>query len=242
MARLNDQIAVVTGASGGIGGAISEALAREGASVNLVGRDRARLEARADALRREGLRSDAFRVDLTVDSDVDALAAHLADPPDRLDILVHCAGTMEHGPLADAPIDALDRHYAANVRGPLLLTQRLLPLLQRPRGQIVFVNSSVALAARRNAGHYSAMQHAVKALADCLRDEVNALGIRVVSLFPGRTATPRMAALYAREGTPYRPELLLQPGDVASAVVHALTLPWTAEVTDVRIRPMVKSY
>jgi NADP-dependent 3-hydroxy acid dehydrogenase YdfG len=79
-------------------------------------------------------------------------------------------------------------------------------------------------------------------LADSLRDEVNADGIRILSVYPGRTATPRIEALHAKEGRPYQPGLLLQPEDVASVVLNALTLPWTAEVTNISIRPMQKSY
>ncbi len=123
-----------------------------------------------------------------------------------------------------------------------MLTQMLLPLLKKPRGQIVFINSSAGLTARPNAGFYSAMQHAFKALADSLRDEVNADEVRILSVYPGRTATPRIQALHAKEGRPYQPELLLQPDDIASVVLNAVTLPWTAEVMDIRLRSMQKSY
>ena len=138
--------------------------------------------------------------------------------------------------MARAPLGALDRQYQANVRGPLLLTQRLLARLKNPHGQIVFINSSVGLKARANAGHFSATQHAFKALADALREEVNAVGIRVMNVFPGRTATPRIENLHEQEGRPFQPEVLLQPEDIASVVVNALPLPWTAEVTDINIQ------
>ena len=120
--------------------------------------------------------------------------------------------------------------------------QKLLPLLKKPRGQIVFINSSAGLTARPNVGYFSATQHALKALTDTLRDEVNVDGIRVLSIYPGRTATPRIQALHVIEGRPYQPEYLLQPDDIASVVLNAVTLPWTAEVTDISLRPMQKSY
>ena len=82
----------------------------------------------------------------------------------------------------------------------------------------------------------------MKAIADSLREEVNADGIRVLSVFPGRTATPRMERLFREEGRAYRPELLLQPRDVAAIVIHALKMPRTAEVTEISIRPCAKSY
>jgi NADP-dependent 3-hydroxy acid dehydrogenase YdfG len=118
----------------------------------------------------------------------------------------------------------------------------MLPLLKSSRGQIVFINSSAGLAARPNAGQFSATQHALKALADSTRAEVNEHGIRVLSVYPGRTATSRQAALYASTGSQYRPELLLQPEDIASVILNAITLPRTAEVTDITIRPLQKSY
>jgi NADP-dependent 3-hydroxy acid dehydrogenase YdfG len=242
MSSLKGQIAVVSGGSGGIGGAIAAALAQQGMSICLAGRDRAKLDGVAARLRAVSPRADVCPTDLTKDDDINGLVERVSKEFGRLDVLVHCAGAIDHGKLEEAPLASLDRQYSANVRGPLMLTQKLLPLLKKPRGQIVFINSSVGLTARANTGHFSATQHAFKALADSLRDEVNGDGIRVLSVFPGRTATPRIEALHAKEGRPYRPELLLQPEDVASVVLNALLLPWTAEVMNVSIRPMQKSY
>jgi NADP-dependent 3-hydroxy acid dehydrogenase YdfG len=133
--------------------------------------------------------------------------------------------------------------YHSNVRGYYALVQALLPLLRRRQGQVVFINSSVATRpSASGGGQYAAMQYALRAIADSLRDEVNPDGIRVLSVYLGRTATPRMAALFEKEGRAYRPELLIQPQDVATMVTMALRLPRTAEVTEIRIRPMTKSY
>jgi NADP-dependent 3-hydroxy acid dehydrogenase YdfG len=239
---LRDELALVTGASGGIGGAIALALAKHSARIILTGRDAAKLLARADGLRSLAASVETYACDLTKPEEIEEACARISDKHGRLDMLVHCAGVIQHGSLADAPLVCMDLQYAANVRGPLLLTQRLLPLLKKPRGQIVFINSSAGLNARPNAGQFSATQHAFKALADALRDEVNAEGVRISSVFPGRTATARISALHELEGRDFRPELLLQPEDVASVVLSILTLPWTAEVTNVNVRPMLKSY
>jgi len=244
MAAFSDQIAVVTGASGGIGGAIATTLAQGGALVCAVGRDERKLDAlaaRADASS-QSARVEPRQMDLSRDESIGALVDHVTQTYHRLDILVHCAGAIDHGKIADAPVETFDRLYIANVHGPYLLTQKLLPLLTQPRGQIVFINSSVGLNAPANAGQFSATQHAFKAIADALRQEVNADSVRVLSVFPGRTATPRIQALHAKEGRPYQPELLLQPEDVANVVINALALPWSAEVTNISIRPMQKSY
>ena len=242
MQALKDQVALVTGASGGIGGAVASALAEQGVSLILTGRDDRKLEASARGFAATAPPVSCRAADLANDGEVARLAQFISEQFGRLDILVHCAGAISHGTLETAPIAEFDRLYAANVRGPLMLTRLLLPLLKKPRGQIVFMNSSVGLTTRANTGHYAATKHALKAIADTLRDEVNGAGVRVMSVFPGRTATPLMEAIYAEEGRTYQPELLLQPADVAGFVVNALSLPWTAEVTDISVRPMQKSH
>jgi NADP-dependent 3-hydroxy acid dehydrogenase YdfG len=238
---LNEQIALVSGASGGIGSAIAASLADCGVQVCLVGRNQEKLTDVRSRLLRKSAQVFCRSTDLTNDREIEGLGRFVEERFGRLDILVHSAGDIEHGKLDSTPISCLDRQYAANVRGPLLLTQVLLPYLRKPRGQVIFINSSLGLNSGATTGYFGATQHAFKALADSLRDEVNTEGIRVTSVFTGRTATPRIQALHAKEGQPYRPELLLQPGDVASVVLNALSLPWTAEVTNITIRPMQKS-
>jgi NADP-dependent 3-hydroxy acid dehydrogenase YdfG len=242
MNDLSDQIAVVSGASGGIGGAIAAAFARQGATLCLLGRDMNKLKACAETLRTSSSRVDPHACDLTRDSQIESVKSYVMEQYGRVDILVHCSGVIDHGKVADAPLPVLDQLYQTNVRGPMMLTKMLLPFLKKPRGQIVFVNSSAGLTTRPNTGYFSATQHAFKALADSLRDEVNADGVRVLSVYPGRTATSRIQALHAKEGRSYHPELLLQPEDIASVVLNAVTLPWTAEVMDISLRPMQKSY
>jgi NADP-dependent 3-hydroxy acid dehydrogenase YdfG len=145
------------------------------------------------------------------------------------------------GSLEQISVAQLDELYRTNVRAPYGLTQVFLPLLKFRKGQIVFINSSQGLRAGSNTGAYASTKHAVKAIADSLRDEVNVDGVRVLSVYPGRTATPTMKALYEGEGRSYEPDLL-QPDDIAQVVLNALQLPRTAEVTDIQIRPLRKSY
>jgi NADP-dependent 3-hydroxy acid dehydrogenase YdfG len=116
----------------------------------------------------------------------------------------------------------------------------LLPALKRARGQIVFVNSSAALRASADNVLYASTKAALKALADGLREEVNRDGVRVVTIYAGRTATPMQASVHEFEGRTYEPELLMQPEDLAHLVLAALTLPATAEVTDLSVRPTAK--
>jgi NADP-dependent 3-hydroxy acid dehydrogenase YdfG len=144
--------------------------------------------------------------------------------------------------MQQASIDDLDRQYTVNVRAPYFLSQRLLPFLIAACGQIVFINSSVGLSVKRpEVGQYAATKHALRAIADSVREEVNAKGVRVLSVYLGRTATPMQRALYSQEGKVYHPETLLQPEDVATVIVQVLMLPATAEVTEMSIRPAIKS-
>ena len=103
------------------------------------------------------------------------------------------------------------------------------------------MNSSAGKRARRGIGGYAATKFELRALADSLRDEVNARGIRVLSVYPGRTATPEMERICEQEGREYNPDILLQPQEIAGAIVNALNLPNSAEITDVAIRPTRKS-
>jgi NAD(P)-dependent dehydrogenase (short-subunit alcohol dehydrogenase family) len=226
--------ALVTGGGGGIGGAIASALAERGATVGLVGRRRAGLKRVAATLAGED--HAAFVVDLTDDAEVRGLARTSLRALGRLDVLVHSNGIHLSGPLDEARLGDFDKLWAANVRSPFLLTQRLVPALRESKGQIVFVNSSVGLGARAGVGQFSATQHALVALADTFRIELNDDGVRVLSVHPGRTATDRARRIFESEGRPYLPEQLLQPEDVAAMVAEALALPRTAEVTDLRVR------
>jgi NADP-dependent 3-hydroxy acid dehydrogenase YdfG len=234
--------AVIIGASSAIGGAIALALASTGAALCLVGRNATRLEsiaAKVSPMARAVLVCEA---DLTVESAMAELARQLQDKFASIDILVHCAGTFSTGRIESTDVSELDHLYKTNVRLPFVLTKILLPLLRSRPGQIVFINSSQGVEARANTGLYASTQHALKAFADALRKEVNAEGIRVLSVYLGRTATSRMEALYRAEGRSYEPELLLQSEDVAQIVMASLQLPRTAEVTDLHIRPLIKSY
>jgi NADP-dependent 3-hydroxy acid dehydrogenase YdfG len=233
---LSGRVAVVSGAGGGIGRAIAEALGAAGARVALLGRTLERLDEAAAAS------GDArsYRVDITDDDALGAIVDRLHRDHASIDVLVHCAGVHAMGAIERAPVADLDRQYRTNVRAPYLLTQHLLPALRQSNGQVVFINSSVGLDARAQVGPYASTKHALRAIADSLRDEVNADGVRVLSVYLGRTASPMQRDIHAAEGKPYRPADLLQPDDVASMVVAALSLPRTAEVTELRIRPMRK--
>jgi NADP-dependent 3-hydroxy acid dehydrogenase YdfG len=233
-------VAVVTGASGGIGGAVAVALAGPELSLCLTGRDEARLRGAAEAIGPRAARVLVHAADLASDKELCGLVERVGRELGRLDVLVHAAGGLRLGDVESAGWDDLDEQYRVNLRAPFLLTKAFLPLLKESQGQVVFVNSSAGLVAGAENGVYAATKQALRSLAGSLRDHVNRYGIRVLSVYPGRTATAMQQRVHAFEGRRYDGAELLQPGDVAELIAAALVLPRSAEVTDVMVRPMKK--
>jgi NAD(P)-dependent dehydrogenase (short-subunit alcohol dehydrogenase family) len=236
---LENRVALVSGASSGIGRAIALALAAGGATVLAVGRDAQRLAEVVVEAQASHARIEAVPCDLTDDRAIHAFSADLASTTGALDVLVHAAGTIDFGTVAEAPIDQLDRLVSVNLRAPYVLTQAVLPLLRHSRGHIIFINSSAGLRPSGGLAAYGATKHALRGLADALRDEVNPLGIRVTSVYPGRTRTPLQASVYRWEGRDEPLTGLLEPSDIASMVVALVSLPQSAEVTDLHLRPAI---
>jgi NADP-dependent 3-hydroxy acid dehydrogenase YdfG len=234
------RIAVVTGASSGVGRAIALELARKGTKVYLVARRAEVLRTVAQEAQADGAAPIVYACDIAADDAVRNLADHVATNAGRIDVLVHSAGVYARGDTSSATLDQFDALYRTNLRATYALTQALLPLLVQSGGDIVFINSSIGLTARAGVGQFSATNHALKAIANSLRDEINAQGVRVLSVFLGRTATPRQEVIHGHEDKPYRPERLIQPRDVATTVVSALGLPRTVEITDIVMRPGMK--
>jgi NADP-dependent 3-hydroxy acid dehydrogenase YdfG len=237
--RLAGRVALVTGASGGIGRAVASRLVSEGASVTAIGRDKDRLESLLRAV--DGSRINLRQVDLTDDRSRCALVTELSSGP-RVDLLVLSAGVYSRGGHNDAPLQSLDDLLATNVRAPYALIQALLPSLRAGGGDLVVVNSSQGIRASGGLGQYAATQHAMRAITDSLRQEVNGDGVRVCIIHTGRVATPMQEKIFRDEGRPYRADLLLQPDDIATVVMTVLSLPDEAEITEIHLRPAKKTY
>ncbi len=236
---LKGQVALITGASSGIGEAISKMLADEGVSLFLVGRNKEQLDQLANALCSR-VSVMTFKANLIEEDHIQELSSFVAGNTQSLDILIHSAGYFVMGSFEELSVEDFDRLYQINVRAPFLITKTLLPLIRKSKGQIVFINSTAGLHARRKVSQYAATKHALKAIADSLREEVNPEKIRVLSIYPGRTATPMQEKVHKLECRDYKPELLIQPRDIAEVVINALRMPKSAEVTDIFIRPMEK--
>jgi NAD(P)-dependent dehydrogenase (short-subunit alcohol dehydrogenase family) len=216
---------LITGATRGIGRALVDLAAGRGHEVLACGRD-------ADAL--AALPGTPVVADL---AHPETLAAAVAGI-DRLDALVHCAGMVRLGPVADTPYATWAEHLTVNLAAPAELTRALLPALRAARGRVVFVNSGAGLRASPDWSAYAASKHGLRALADSLRAEEAGNGVRVSSVFPGRTATDMQRGVRAAEGSEYREAEYLRPETVAGAVLTALEAPDDAHLTDLVLRPM----
>jgi NADP-dependent 3-hydroxy acid dehydrogenase YdfG len=236
---LEGKVAIVTGGGSGVGSAIGLALAAAKASVCLIGRTRRHLESVANEVHCRGSIAYVYPTDIANDAELDALVRTLEREHGRADILVQNAAIHHSASVEKAALADLDLHYRTNLRAPYALTQELLPMLKAQRGQVVFINSSSGVSAKPMTSQYDATKHALRAFADSLRGEVNAAGIRVTSVYLGRTASEMQRNIHQAGKMPYQPERMLQPEDIASVVLNCLMLPPTAEVTDIHIRPMI---
>jgi len=222
---------LLTGATSGIGAALAAALHRRGDDLVLIARD----AATASVL---GERFAGATVHIADLERPESMGPALADRmPSRLDGLLHVAGVVDLGPVARLTAAEWRRTLAVNLAAPAELTRLALPALRRGRGRIVFVNSGAGLAASPEWSAYAASKFGLRALADAVRAEERANGVRVTSVFPGRTATPMQARVHEQEGAAYDAEAWIRPESVVTAILTALDLPRDADLTDVRVRP-----
>jgi len=221
---------VLTGAGSGIGAAVARVLLARGDEVHAPVRSAERAAAVSEEL--PGIRTHV--ADLSRADEVDALSEAL---PPAVDGLVHSAGVVELGAVADTEPEAWERVWRVNVLAVVRLTRGLLPALRGSEGHVVLVNSGQGHAAAPGWGAYAASKHALRAFADALRAEEAPHGVRVTSVYPGRTDTPMQEQVHAHEGAPYDGTRWIRPESVAATIVHALDLGRDAALTDVSVRP-----
>lgn len=223
---------LITGAGSGIGAAVARRLAERGEELWLLARD----AGRAKELAAEFPGARTVVGDLGVPEKLGWALGHQT-LPDRLDSVLHIAGVVELGAVADLPAKSWQRQLTANLVAPAELTRLFLPQLRLAQGHVVFVNSGAGLRANPQWGAYAASKHGLKALADALRAEEHDNGVRVTSVYPGRTATAMQATVHQQEGKEYDPARWIDPESIATTVLTALDLPRDAEITDLSVRP-----
>ncbi len=221
--NLNGKTAFITGATSGIGAAITLAFARKGMDLFLTGRNLERLEELKSQALKNGSNKVVIKVgDLEKVEEIIELKNYFDKNFSSINILVNSAGIITLGSIETSTVEDFDSQYRVNLRAPFFLTQLFLSDLKKNKGQVVFVNSSSGLTTKPEIGLYTATKHGLKVIADTLQAEVRKDRVRVVSIFPKSTATPMQIRVSRLRGKKYRPEILLQASDVAEVVVNAL--------------------
>jgi NADP-dependent 3-hydroxy acid dehydrogenase YdfG len=233
------RVAVVTGASSGIGAATATRLAAEGFDVVVGARRVDRLTALAESI---GAR--ALPLDVTEAASVEAFAAAL----DRVDVLVNNAGgAFDAKPVADADLDAWARTYEVNVLGTVRVTRALLPALRASgAGDVLFVSSTAGLISYEGGASYTAAKHGVHTLAETLRLELNGEPVRVLEIAPGMVRTAefslnRLGSTDAADSVYQGVREPLVAEDIADCIVWAITRPHHVNIDLMVVRPLAQA-
>jgi NADP-dependent 3-hydroxy acid dehydrogenase YdfG len=248
MAELDGTVALVTGASSGIGEATAAALAARGAAVAVVARRKDRLDELVSRIDGDGRRALAIEADVTSQEQARGAVEQTVSELGRLDILVNNAGVMLLGPIVDAPTEEWDRMIAINLQGLLYCSHAALPHLlsaaensERGVADIINISSVAGRVARAGSGVYNLSKWGVGAFSESLRQEVTRRGVRVSIVEPGAVATELTDHL--------RPEIRdqtkdrfagierLHAEDIAQTIEFIVTQPRRVAINEVLIRP-----
>jgi len=232
-AHLRGKVALITGASQGIGLAIGQALAAEGCDLVITGRNQPHLEDATRQLAKREIRVLPVACDVREAGAVNALFAAVEGRFHQLDILINNAGIAHSSlPVAKLPVEEWEEVIATNLTGMFLVTRRALPLMKR--GSAIVNNLSIS--AKRvfpGASAYNAAKHGGLGFTNTLREELRGQGIRVIALLPGATDT----AIWGQFWPDAPRKKMMRPETVAQAVVNALTLPVESTVEELTIMP-----
>ena len=243
ISALEGKIALIGGASSGIGEAAALGLAAQGARVVLAARRVERLEGLRRRVMEAGGQAVVVAADLSRKEDVEAMFGQIAGQFGRLDILVNSAGVMLLAPIAQADEADWRRMIEINLFGLMLACKEALPLMKRGGGgHIINIASLAGRVANPNASAYAATKFGVVGFSESLRREVFADNIRVTVIEPGLVATElgdhitnaAMKANLAQRTAALDP---LQAEDIAAAIVYAATQPMRVNVNEILLRP-----
>jgi 3-oxoacyl-[acyl-carrier protein] reductase len=234
--KIKGRVALVTGASKGIGRAIAVALAKEGAQVAVSARSRDLLQEVANEIRAQGTDAFAFRGDMSMEEDIEAFVKKTVDKLGRLDILVNNAGVGRFNKVIDFSTNDWDDLFNLNVRGMFIATRESLPHLRKAKESVIINLASLAgkNAFKTGAG-YAATKYAVLGFTRCLMLEERENGVRVFAVCPGSVATSFFES--HPDVSQSRLDNMLRAEDVADSVVHMIRLPQRALLSELDIRP-----
>ncbi len=235
---LKDKVAMVTGASRGIGEATALTLAQAGADVIVTARNGDELAALAERLERMGVAALPVAADLTLEEDVDRLRDAVLARFGRVDILINNAGVGKYGPLASLSAADYDWMMNTNMRSSFLCTSAFLPgMLARRQGWVVFVSSVAGLKGLPNESVYCATKFAQMGFAQALDYETREQGVKVSVVAPGGVGTHFAFGTGRTPGDPML-DAMMDAKDVAEAVLFAVTQPPKVRVFLIGMRPM----
>ena len=243
MASLKQKVAIVTGASSGIGEATAIALAAAGAKVALAARRSERLETLTQRIQQNGGEALPITADVANEAQVQDMVSATKDKWGRVDILVNNAGVMLLGPVYQANTEDWRRMFDVNVLGLMYATHAILPLMKaQGEGHIVNISSVAGRVANAGTGVYNATKWAVGAFSESLRKEVHKDKIRVTIIEPGLVATELPQHITNSEAKErakafYESVRSLDSEDIAAAIVYAVTQPPHVNVNEILIRP-----
>ena len=233
---LSEKVMIITGASAGIGAALAQTLAHQFLGIRLIlaARNQVKLETVASKCRAAGAEVLVIPTDMAEVGQIEALVAKTLAAYGRVDVLVNNAGYGQMGPIELIPPEAAKEQFAVNFHGPLVLSQKLIPLMrEQGEGRIINVSSLGGRMAFPVGGMYSASKFALEALSDVLRMELKGFNIQVSVIEPGpviteffQVAREKLAAILPEpEKTPYQPAL----ASVAAIEEQIELLGWSAE-------------
>lgn len=231
-----DKVALVTGASRGIGKATAIALAERGAKLLLVARNESDLEAVAAACREAGSpRVLVVAVDLATYDGLDHVVMSAVREFDGFDILVNNAGIGQIEPITDVADETFDHTIAVNLRAPFMLTQAAVKTMRRRAGgQIVQIGSGLSYWGRADWSTYTATKFALRGFTECVRQEVAGDGIKIALVSPGYTETHFFDDIDQDPGFPAG----LDVESVVHAIITVITQPARSDIKDLQVRPM----
>jgi NADP-dependent 3-hydroxy acid dehydrogenase YdfG len=246
--ELNGTVALVTGASSGIGEATALELAARGAAVAIAARRADRLRNLASRITDAGGRALVLEADVTAQEQAEQAVERTVSELGRLDTLVNNAGMMLLGPAVGAPLDEWERMVDINVKGLLYCAHAALPHLlraaeQAPRrvADLVNISSVAGRVARSGSAAYSLTKHGVGAFSEALRQEVTASHVRVSLVEPGAVATELSShnrpEIRDQIGQRFEGVERLQASDIADAILYIVTRPRRIAINEVLLRP-----
>jgi NADP-dependent 3-hydroxy acid dehydrogenase YdfG len=246
--KLDGTVALITGASSGIGEAAARALASHGAAVSLVARRKERLDKLAADIEKSGGKALVIEADVTDKAQADAAVERTVKELGRLDTVINNAGVMLLGPIEGAPVEEWERMVSLNVLGLLYVANASLPhLLKAAEGEprqvadLVNISSVAGRTARVGSGVYNLTKWGVNGFTESLRQEVTKRHVRISVVEPGATTTELAFQI--------RPEVLqqmaarysamerMEAADIADAIAYIVTRPRRVAVNEMLIRP-----